>query len=534
MKRKISSPYRQSSWRRPQLHRTVKRHDYKSWIWRLLIIFFLLSAVGLIGLFVWASRDLPTPEGIAQRIVPQSTKIYDRTGQIVLYNIHGEERRTSVELNDIPDYLKQATLTAEDRNFYTHKGFRFTSMLRSLLVNILSRSRTQGGSTITQQFIKNAIVGGEKKYTRKIKEVILAYQIERKFSKNEILKLYFNEIPYGSNAYGAEAAAQMFFGKSVKDLNLAECALLAAIPKAPSYYSPWGTHKDELLTRQQYIIDEMVTLDYINADTAKLAKNYKLQFISKTENIIAPHFVFFIKEQVATKYGERIVEQGGLKIITTLDIEAQKNAEAAITENAKKNNSYNANNSALIALDTKTGQILAMVGSRDFFNESISGQVNVVTRPRQPGSSFKPFVYAAALAKGYTPDTILFDVITVFKTETKDYEPHNYDGREHGPVSLKNALAGSLNIPAVKTLYLTGINQVLDLASQLGYTTLKDRSRFGLSLVLGGAEIKLIEHANAYATLAREGNFLPSTGILKIEDATGKTLEEYQNQLIKK
>ncbi|MFA4937068.1 MAG: PBP1A family penicillin-binding protein [Patescibacteria group bacterium] len=534
MKRKISSPYNQPSWRRPQLHHVTKRRNYKNQLWRLFIVIFLLGVISLLGLFIWASRDLPTPEGIAHRIIPQSTKIYDRTGQIVLYDIHGEERRTSVELNDIPDYLKQATLTAEDRNFYNHKGFRFTSMVRSLLVNILSGSLSQGGSTITQQFIKNAIVGGEKKYTRKIKEVILAYQIERKFSKDEILKLYFNEIPYGSNAYGAEAAAQMFFGKSVRDLNLAESALLAAIPKAPSYYSPWGTHKDELLARQQYIIDEMVSLNYITADTAQVAKDYKLQFVSKTENIIAPHFIFFIKEQVAAKYGERTVEQGGLKIITTLDIEAQKNAETAIAESAEKNNSYQASNAALVALDPKSGQILAMVGSRDFFDDSISGQVNVVTRPRQPGSSFKPFVYAAALAKGYTPDTILFDVVTTFKTETKDYEPHNYDDREHGPVSLKTALAGSLNIPAVKLLYLVGIDNILDLASQLGYTTLKDRSRFGLSLVLGGAEIKLIEHTNAYASLAREGNFLPTTGILKIEDSTGKTLEEYQQPVAKK
>ncbi|MFH1112154.1 MAG: PBP1A family penicillin-binding protein [Patescibacteria group bacterium] len=533
MKRKISAPYLQPSWRRPRLHRVVKKSTVKARLLHIIAMLFLLSVVVLVILFIWASRDLPTPEGIAHRIIPQSTKIYDRTGQIVLYDIHGEERRTSVELSDIPEYLKQATLTAEDRNFYDHKGFRFTSMIRSLLVNILTGSKAQGGSTITQQFIKNAIVGGEKKYTRKIKEVILAYQIERKFSKDEILKLYFNEIPYGSNAYGAEAAAQMFFGKSVRDLNLSESALLAAIPKAPSYYSPWGTHKDELISRQQYIIDEMAKLGYLSTDTAQAAKNYKLVFVSKTENIIAPHFVFFIKEQVAAKYGERVVEQGGLKIITSLDIEVQKAAETAVAESADKNESYKASNAALVAIDVKTGQIVAMVGSRDFFNESISGQVNVATRSRQPGSSFKPSVYASAFSKGYTPETILFDVVTTFKTETKDYQPHNYDDKEHGPVSLKQALAGSLNIPAVKLLYLVGIDNVLDLADQLGYTTLKDRSRFGLSLVLGGAEVKLLEHTNAYAALAREGKFAPTTSILKIEDSTGKTLEEFQDPTTK-
>ncbi|MFH1867145.1 MAG: PBP1A family penicillin-binding protein [Patescibacteria group bacterium] len=534
MKRRVFSPRRDVSWHSRRLVFRASKKNRSGWLWRLFFILLAVGAVTVIVVFLWVARDLPTPEGIAHRIIPQSTKIYDRTGETVLFDIHGEERRTSVELSNIPEHLKQATLVAEDRNFYTHQGFKFTSMVRSLLVNLIRGGKAQGGSTITQQFIKNAIVGGEKKYSRKIKEIILAYQIEQKFSKDEILKLYFNEIPYGSNAYGAEAAAHLFFGKGVKDINLAEAAILAALPKAPSYYSPWGIHKDELIGRQQFILNQMVEGGYIDQAAADQAIAEELNFITRQENIIAPHFVFYIKEQVADNYGERQVEQGGLKIITTLDLEAQKAAEEAIAESEEKNESFNAGNASLTAIDISTGQIIAMVGSRDFFNDDISGQVNVATRPRQPGSSFKPFVYAAAFDKGYPTNTLLFDVVTRFKTDTKDYTPHNYDSKERGPVTLRQALAGSLNIPAVKLLYLTGIDHVLDLAKQLGYTTLTERSRFGLSLVLGGAEIKLLEHVNAYATLARQGQFKPTSSILKIEDATGKILEEYKEPKTKK
>ncbi|HBV33492.1 TPA: hypothetical protein DEB72_03170 [Patescibacteria group bacterium] len=532
MPRQVFAPYR-SAWRAHQLPRRQPRKlPRRRWV-KAISVALALGAILAIGLFVWAARDLPTPEGIAHRVVPQSTKIYDRTSATVLYDIHGEERRTSVELKDVPILLQQATLTAEDRTFYEHQGFRFTSMLRSVIVNVLAGGKVQGGSTITQQFIKNAIVGGEKSYIRKIKEIILAYQIERKFSKDEILKLYFNEIPYGSNAYGAEAAAQLFFGKSVRDINLAEAAVLAAIPKAPSYYSPWGIHQDELIGRQQYIIQEMVGQGYIDQTQADAATAYELEFVTRQENIIAPHFVFMIKEQVAEKYGERAVEQGGLKIITTIDLDAQRAAEQAIASGEEKNNSYDASNASLVAIDVSTGQILALVGSRDFFNEDISGQVNVAARPRQPGSSFKPVVYGTSFTQGFSPETVLFDVVTTFKTDIKDYTPHNYDDKEHGPVTLRQALAGSLNIPAVKLLYLTGVEKVLDTAELMGYSTFGDRRRFGLSLVLGGAEVKLIDHVNGFATLARDGQYLPYAGILKIEDANGKTLEEFKQPAAK-
>lgn len=523
-------PPPQKRWRERQLRLSKKRLKLRSWGW-FLITLFLAGSLVMVGLFAWASRDLPTPEGIARRVIPLSTKIYDRTGKTILYDIHGAERRTVIELKDMPDYLKWATITAEDRTFYEHKGFKFTSMLRALFVNLVQGGRVQGGSTITQQFIKNAIVGGEKSYLRKIKELILAYQIEKRFSKDEILKLYLNEIPYGSNAYGVEAAAQTFLGKSAHGLNLAESALLASLPKATTYYSPWGNHRDELIARQHYILDSLVELGYIKPTEAESAKKFEIKFQTRRENIIAPHFIFYIKELLAEKYGERTVEQGGLKIITTLDLDKQKMAEEVITASAKKNLSFNAGNASLVALDVPTNQILAMVGSRDYFDDKIAGQVNVSTRPRQPGSSFKPIVYATAFGEGFTPDTILFDVVTTFKTDAKNYIPHNYDGKERGPISLRQALAGSLNIPAVKLLYLTGIDQVLETAQKLGYTTLNDRSRFGLSLVLGGAEVSLLEHTSVYATFAREGTVKTVSGILKVEDFQGNVLEEYKERV---
>lgn len=498
---------------------------------RLSVVVVLGVAVLVVGVLAWVSRDLPTPDGIVRRTVPQSTKIYDRTGETLLYNIHGDEKRTAVELKDIPDSLKNATITAEDRDFYNHKGFRFTSMLRSLIVNLLQGGKVQGGSTITQQFIKNAIFTNEKLYTRKIKEIILAYQIERKFSKDEILKLYFNEIPYGSNAYGAEAAAQTYFGKSVKDLTLAESAVLAGMAKAPTYYSPWGTHQDELFGRQKYILDSMASLGYITQEEADKAKTEKITFKDRQETITAPHFVFYVREALADKYGERAVEQGGLKIITTLDVEKQKIAEAAVASQAESNaKRFNANNASLVALDVPTNQVLAMVGSKDFFNDDIDGQVNVALRPRQPGSSFKPIVYGTALELGFTPETVVFDVNTVFKTDNKDYEPKNYDLKEHGPVTMRKALAGSLNIPAVKFLYLTGLDLVLNTAKKFGYSTLSDRSRFGLSIVLGGAEVKLLEHVSAYATFARQGEYKPPVSVLRVEDAQGNILEEFKDK----
>ncbi|NLZ74754.1 penicillin-binding protein [Candidatus Falkowbacteria bacterium] len=503
-----------------------KLNKKKIILWLLAIAaFFVLIAFIVI---IWISRDLPNPHQLMEREVAQSTKIYDRSGENVLYEISGDEKRTLVSLEDIPDNVKNATIAIEDKNFYNHGAFSVWAMARTAVTNVIYR-RSAGGSTLTQQFIKNAVLSNEKTISRKIKELILAYRLEKKFSKDEILQMYFNEIPYGSNAYGVESASQKYFGKSVKEITLPEAAILAALPQSPSRYSPYGSHKNLLLGRKDYILDLMAEQGYISQEERDWAKDQEIIFKERDNNITAPHFVMYIKDILSEKYGEKMIEQGGLKIYTTLDLYKQKIAEEIITERTKDYpEKYGANNASLVSLDPKTGQILVMVGSRDFFDDSIDGQVNITTSSLQPGSSMKPIVYAALFNKGYTPSTILYDVLTNFSTNpSESYTPRNYDQQERGPVSIKQALAGSLNIPAVKAIYLAGINNVLDLAENMGYTTLYPRNRFGLSLVLGGGEVKLLEHANAYSAFARDGKMSPLVSILRVEDKDGNIIEEY-------
>lgn len=512
----------------------IKKHHKKQWLKFLSLTILaggLFCGLLFIGLLAWVSKDLPNPDGVLKREVTVSTKIYDRTGETVLYDIHGNIKRTLISFDEVPEHVKQAVLSAEDRNFYKHKGFSIFGIARSAIKNILTGSRV-GGSTLTQQFVKNAILTNEKTYTRKIKELLISYQIEKRFSKDEIFSMYLNEIPYGSVIYGIEAASQSFFGKSAKDLSLAEGAILASIPQLPTYYSPYGNNKDKLLIRQRYILDSMAELGYITKDQAESAKNEKITFKPLNENIIAPHFVMYIKELLSDKYGETFINQEGLKVYTTIDLEKQKIAEEAIKNGMEANSAkYDFNNASLVSIDPKTGQILAMVGSSDFFNDEIDGQVNVAISPRQPGSSFKPIVYLASFIKGYTPNTIIYDTLTNFDNSgTKEYKPQNYNLSESGPVSLRKALAGSLNIPAVKLTYLTGIDNILKLAESMGYSTLKDKDRFGLSIVLGGAEVKLLEHVSAYAILANEGVAHQTSAILKIEDKRGKVIEEYKDK----
>jgi len=471
------------------------------WKKKLLLTGVIIASLGLLSAFIlvaWVSRDLPEPNQLIDRDVAQSTKIYDRSGENILYEIHGDEKRTLMSLDEIPDNAKNATIAIEDKNFYKHGGFSVWAMFRTLITNVMYNRRA-GGSTLTQQFVKNAILTSEKKVTRKIKEIVLAQRIEKKFSKDEVLQMYLNEIPYGSNAYGIEAASQKYFGKSVRDINLAESALLAALIQTPSRYSPYGPNKDTLLGRKDYVLTLMAEQGYISEAERDAAKSYELTFQQAETSINAPHFVMMVKQILSEKYGESEVERGGLKIYTTLDWNKQKFAEEVIKEKTENyEEKYSADNASLVAIDPKTGQVLALVGSRDYFNDEIKGQVNVADRPRQPGSSLKPIVYAALFEQGYTPDTKLYDVITNFSTDPSNpYTPQNYNGREHGPVTIRQALAGSLNIPAVKAIYLAGINQVLNLTDNLGYSTLSDRDRFGLALVLGGGEIKLLEHTNA-------------------------------------
>ncbi|HHE65750.1 MAG TPA: penicillin-binding protein, partial [Bacteroidetes bacterium] len=493
---------------------------------------FLLAGIFLFGIFIigafaWYSRDLPDPYKIMDRTVALSTKIYDRTGEVLLYEVHGPEKRTLISLDELPDYVKESTIAIEDKNFYEHGGISIRGIIRGQIITRLRGKRTQGGSTLTQQFVKNAILTNERKISRKIKEWILSYRIEQKFSKDEILQLYLNEIPYGSSAYGVEAAALYYFNKVAKELTLAEAAVLAALPQAPSYYSPYGNNKDELINRQHTVLNLMVDQGYIIEEEAEAAKQQELVFKKRAENIKAPHFVMYVKELLEQQYGTTIIEQGGWKIITSLDWGKQQKAEEIINEIAETNlERYEASNAALVALDVETSEILSMVGSKDYFNDEIDGQVNVAISERQPGSSLKPLVYLTAFSKGYRPNTVIFDLVTNFAAAGDDYTPHNYDLEERGPVTMRQALAGSLNIPAVKTLYLAGVYNVLDMAESFGYTTLDERDRYGLSLVLGGGEVKLLEHVNTYAGFAREGVYKDSVAILKIEDSEGKIIEE--------
>ncbi|KKT71537.1 MAG: Penicillin-binding protein, 1A family [Candidatus Uhrbacteria bacterium GW2011_GWE2_45_35] len=504
----------------------------------------LAGSIFVLGAFAFISRDLPDPNTLSDRSVSQSTKIYDRTGEHLLYEIHGEENRTLVKLasyfcndpdntdleldtNGIPLIAIQASIAAEDRGFCEHHGFSIKGFLRAIRNNLLGGSG--GGSTLTQQLVKNAILSGEKKISRKVKELILSVEIERRYSKDEILQIYFNEIPYGSTNYGIESAAQRYFNKSVKDITLSEAAVLAALPQRPTTLL---NNPELLLSRRDWILDSMAELGFVSEDEKTSAKAEEIKIENPVSNIDAPHFVFYIKQLLEDelKLDSRTVEEGGLKVTTTLDYDLQKIAEEEVNNGVEtRGERYDFNNAALVAEDPKTSQILAMVGSKDYFDDDIDGQVNVALSLRQPGSSFKPIVYTAGFIQGYTPNTILWDVKTNFSTVTGDYSPNNYDLVEHGPITVRQALQGSLNIPAVKMVYLVGVENSLKFAESLGYTSFSDRSRFGLSIVLGGAEVKLLEHVGAFGVLANEGIKKNTTAILKVEDPDGNILYEWKD-----
>jgi membrane peptidoglycan carboxypeptidase len=534
----------------PPVFNPKNRHWWKrEWDWNKIFKGFgIIAGIGLLlvaGIFAYFSKDLPDPGKINNRFIAESTKIYDRTGEHLLYEVHGEEKRTQIAYAEMPDALKYATISLEDQDFYNHHGIKLTSILRSVLKDIINFGKAQGGSTITQQFVKNSLLSNEKTLVRKIKEVILSLEVETKFSKDEILAMYLNEIPYGSNAYGIEAAAQTFFGKPARDLTLDEAALLSALPQATAYYSPYGSHTDALIGRKNYALKTMARLGYITEEQAMEAiEAATLTKLQPQKNIFAaPHFVMYIKDYLQQKYGDSAVEQGGLKVFTTLDWDKQQIAEKAVRDGAEKNTkTYSAANAGLVAMDPKTGQILAMVGSKDYFATSepagcIPGKncvfepnVNVANSLLQPGSSFKPYVYLTAFIKGFTPETNIWDADTNFSTEDgKIYNPKNYDGKNSGLLQMKDALARSLNVPAVKTLYLAGVKDSVATAKNMGITTLNEPDRYGLSLVLGGGEVKLIDHVNAFSTFATGGIRHNKTAILRIEDSKGDTLEKYSN-----
>lgn len=510
------------------LHR-LKAITGGSFIKNAVLALVALSLLGGLVVFVgylYFASTLPSVEDILNRDVAQSTKIYDRTGEHLLYEISADEKRTVIPFDQIPKNVVNATLAAEDRHFYEHGAISYLGILRSIYVDIKCRCKAQGASTLTQQMVRNVILTLDKDWTRKIREILLSYAVESKFTKDQILELYFNQIGYGSTNYGIEAASQSYFGKSTSELDLAQSATLAAMPKMPTTY----LRNPELLkARRDWILGEMEELGYASSEEVAAALVEDTSIVAHLNDITAPHFVLWVKEQLEEEYTEREVETGGLKVITTLDYEKQLAAEAAVKANVEaKGATYGFNNAGLLSIDPKTGQVLAMVGSVDYNNDEIQGQVNVTEQALQPGSSMKPIIYAAAWEKGYTPNTILWDVNTTFSTATGAYDPRNYDNGEHGYVTMRKALQGSLNIPAVKTLYLVGVENALNFTDRMGYTTLSDRSRFGLSLVLGGGEVTMIDHLRAYGTFANNGLQQETTGILRVEDPSGEVLEEWK------
>jgi 1A family penicillin-binding protein len=515
-------------WRK--LMRGARRIHFWRYAFLTAIVLFVFGFFFLLGII----NTLPSPQLLADHEVTESTKIYDRTGTTVLYEIYGEEKRTVLPFEKIPTQVKQATIAIEDAEFYNHPAIDLKSLFRAVFVNLRHGWGTQGGSTITQQLAKNVFLSREKTITRKIKELVLAFRLEQKFTKDEILSLYLNQIPYGGTAYGIESASQTYFKKSVADLTLPEIAVLVALPQSPSYYSPWGGHVKELMDRKTLVLSKMRDLGYITTEQYESANKAKITFTQQTSGILAPHFVIAVQDYLNAKYGEDFVRSAGLKVITTLDWNLQQRAEEAVKVGAQRNEElYQGKNAALVAQDTKTGQILALVGSRDYFNKDIDGQFNVVMQGlRQPGSAIKPFAYLAALVKGLTPDTILFDVPTEFdttKNPENSYQPGNFDDDFVGPITLRNALAQSRNIPAVKTLYLAGVDNFLKLVKSFGISTLTERGRYGLSLVLGGGEVKLIDLIDAYSVLSQEGIKHNQAIVLRVEDRKGQVLEEYRD-----
>ncbi len=518
-----------------------KKH-YKDIIIDSLIVIFVGTILIASALLIWVSTlEIPDLSSFEDRRILQSTKIYDRTGEILLYDLHQDVKRTIVPFEEISRHLKNATVAIEDERFYSHFGIDLKAIIRAAVVNTSQGDLLggQGGSTLTQQVIKNSVLEREKKLSRKVKEAILSVKLERTLTKDQILAVYLNEVPYGGTIYGVEEAAQSFFGKKAADVTLAEAAYIASLPQAPTFLSPYGNNRTDLDARKNIVLDKMLQNSMITEEEYNEAKNATVEFLPQAvTGIRAPHFVMFVREQLVEKYGEEALAERGFRVVTTLDYELQQEAERIVAEKGAANvDRFKADNAGLVATDPKTGDVLVMVGSRDYFSKEIDGNFNIALAERQPGSVIKPFVYATAFSKGYLPNTILFDVKTQFSpqcppdstsSESPCYSPNNYNGKFLGPISMRNALAQSLNIPAVKTLYLAGLKDTLKLAADMGLTTLTDPDRYGLTLVLGGGEVKLLDMTHAYGVFANEGVKATPRSILKIEDTRGNVVFESQ------
>ncbi len=498
---------------------------------RIALVSIFLIVAGIAGAtwsgYMYVFDGLPEPQEIVTRQQNVTTRILDRNGE-VLFRLYKDENRTLIALSELPVHVTQATIAIEDQSFYDHVGFSIPGITRAFIGNIQGES-VQGGSTITQQLVKNRLLTPERTIRRKIREVVLAISVDATYTKDEILEMYLNQVAYGGATYGIEEAAQNYFGKSARELTLAESSMLAGLPAAPSVYSPFGTHPELAYNRQAEVLRRMVEDGYITQDEANQARSQELAFRPNTIDIQAPHFVMYVRELLATQFGEEALQQAGFEVTTTLDLELQNLVQEKVTDEVDKLQNLRVSNGAALVTRPSSGEILSMVGSKDYFDFEHDGQVNVTLRPRQPGSSIKPLTYATALEKGKTPSTIIDDApITFTDPWGKSYSPKNYDGRYHGRVTLKSALANSYNIPAVKLLADIGVSTLIDKAQQLGISTWTERTRFGLSLTLGGGEVLMTDMAQAYGTFANNGRTVPLNPILEIKDSHGQVV--YRNE----
>jgi len=474
-------------------------------------------------------QDLPSPTKLTTREIPLTTKILDRKGRL-LYRIYTKENRTIVPLADIPEHLIKATIAIEDKDFYKHGGVNFFGGIIRAVKEMVLHKKLQGGSTITQQLIKSALLTPERTIKRKVREVILALLTEVIYSKDQILEMYLSQVPYGGTAWGIEAAAETYFGKHAADLTLAESAFLAGLPAAPTYYSPYGVDPERGRRRQREVLRRMYEDKYITKKEMDKAKKEKLNFVELKNSIRAPHFVMYVKELLVNEYGQKIVEQGGLTVKTTLDLDLQEYVQATVAAEVEKMANYRVSNGAALITRPATGEILAMAGSVDYF-ATPSGKFNVTLAKRSPGSSIKPLNYALGFLKGViTPATIFADAPFCFRGGPKPYCPINYDGSFHGAVPVRVALGSSYNIPAVKVLKLNGVEDLIATASAMGITTLGEKERYGLSLTLGGCEVKMTDMATAFGVFANDGIRRDLTPFLKVTDKEGNILKEYKEK----
>ncbi|MFZ5365896.1 MAG: transglycosylase domain-containing protein [Patescibacteria group bacterium] len=496
---------------------------------KFLIFVFVIFTFSFL-LFIFYSqilKDLPSPDRLITRDQIVSTKIYDRSGKL-LYKIYRSQNRTLVKLEDIPLPLRQATIAIEDAEFYSHHGLSAKGILRAF-GKLVRERKVEGGSTITQQLVKNTLLTPERTIRRKIKEIILALWVEQKFSKDEILQMYLNEVGFGGAAYGVEETSETYFGKSVKEINLAEASLLAGLPASPTTYSPFGAHPEKARERQKQVLRRMVEEKFITQRKADEVFSQDLRLVLKKTDIFAPHFVMYVKELLVKKYGERMVEEGGLEVSTSLDFDLQEMTQKKVTEEVQRLQNLHISNGAALVTNPKTGEILAMVGSKDYFDLKNQGNYNVSTALRQPGSSIKPVNYSVALSMGFTPATIIPDTpITYHVPGQPPYTPKNYDGRFHGNVPLRVALGSSYNVPAVKVLSSLGVSRMIEQGRKMGITNWNDPSQYGLSLTLGGGEVKMTDMAVVYGTLANLGVKVDLHPILEVRDYKGKVLEKLE------